>query len=167
MKKILLLLCVALALKACDTKAEEENSVADNTEEARALPAYALLQEVAPTLSDSVKQVLIIPVDVACPACRDKSIDFVKQYQPSTLLSILTSAGKKPMDKFLREKEVDTSRADIVIDSKNYCFLKDLVFMKPTIYYIESKRIVAKVELVPLNIDEELAKLLPLEIGVF
>ena len=161
MKKILLFLCVVLALQACDTKAEEENSVADDIEAMRVLPSYELLQGVAPTLSDSIKQVLIIPADVACPACRDKSIDFVKQHQSSTLLSILTSAGKKPMDKFLREKEVDTSRADIVIDSKNYCFLKDLVFMKPTIYYIENKCVVQKVELVPLNIDEELAKLRP------
>lgn len=103
--------------------------------------------------------ILIIPADVSCPACRDKSLDFIEKNEISYLYTIITSNDAVFVKKLINERNLKNKKR-LYIDTKNYCFLQDLAFMKPVIYKIENKKLVHKVELTPLNIDQELSKLL-------
>jgi hypothetical protein len=104
-------------------------------------------------------KVLIIPVDVSCPACRDKSLDFVAQNDASNLYTIITSNDAIIAKKLIKDKNLSNKKR-LYLDVKNYCFLQDLAFMKPVIYEFEGKKMVRKTELTPLNIDKELSKLI-------
>ena len=160
-KQTTLLILVLLTFLSCQSQNSSKETAALKQEiKEDTLDIVNKLKYFFP-ISDSLNAVLVVPIDVSCPSCRDKCISFISKNTVNNLKTILTSAsgdGAKKMKKMVLDNNL-TNNANIYQDDKNYCFLNDVAFVKPVIYWIENKKIIQTVELVPLNIEEELKKI--------
>ena len=159
----ILLLLIVLGFVSCQSQnsSEETGTSKENIIVSDTLQIIRKLTNFFP-ISDSLNAVLVVPVDVSCPACRDKCINFISKNSVKKLKTVLTSAnedGAKKMKKIVLDKHLE-NKSNIYQDDKNFCFLNDIAFVKPVIYWIENQKIIQMVELVPLNIDDELNKII-------
>jgi len=111
--------------------------------------------------SDSIA-FLILPIDAACPACRNKTIDSIianKDKLKNNHYIIISGAGIRKIESYFLERNHDLplSYDRILIDSLNRTFRDDLVLTKPTIYYSINQKVVKRITCVPRNIKKELA----------
>lgn len=112
-------------------------------------------------LNDSVS-LLILPIQAACPSCRNKIIDSIIRYKEhldkNHLIVISAKGGRKTINPFFydRGSSMPVSK-NIVIDSTNKCFELELFYDKPTMYYATRNVVYRKVSILPATIKAALA----------
>jgi hypothetical protein len=104
---------------------------------------------------------LILPVDAACPSCRNKTVDSISKYKltlSKNRFVIVSGTSPKIIRVAFEERQSNTpvDIPNIFIDSINKSFLNDLAFTRPMIYYSSNHRVYLKISCVPKNIKQEL-----------
>ena len=105
---------------------------------------------------------LVLPIQAACPSCRNKIIDSIIKYKQNLsddrLILISAKGGKKTINPFFTERgSLMPIENKIVIDSTNKGFDKELFYDKPVIYLVQNNRVYKKVSIIPATIQKELA----------
>jgi len=101
---------------------------------------------------------LVIPVDIGCETCIEKSIEFIKDKHPKKYKVILAGANQK-QNKIFFNKHGLSENDFLKLDEKHILFKNELIFTNPIIYQFKNKILKKKVELVPNNIHQELLNL--------
>lgn len=178
-KNILLLGAWGLVMTGCANSSEEKQSgkQTDSSEEnavnksktiidpAERKASFSKLAQLihknpADKLPDSVS-FLLIPIDAACNACRDKAVAATfrhKDFLRANQFIIISANGLKPIQAYFKEqnKIMPDSSNHIFYDSDNLAFMNDLIFTHPTMFYCYKGESYEKIVSFPLNIKENL-----------
>lgn len=142
-KKGLLCIFITLNVLGCGGKIEDLNT--------RKIEDYFyLLPE--ENLND-VQSLLVVPIDKGCSFCVSKVVEFSRVFNiPNSMRVILTSSDATLLNNFVVENSLQEKK-DILLDDKNYFFLNELIFLKPTFYHKSDEKWIPT-ELVPINVEE-------------
>lgn len=141
-----------------------ESCMSQSENQSTSINLVNLLKEYNTNLSlQHNHSIIIIPIDLTCQSCRDKCIDLIQKgkFTDTNIQIVLSSSNEKDMQIFLLNKAIKVNDyTNIILDTKNLAFANNLVFVSPMIYYLNKSTLVKKVELAPINIDNELDNLL-------
>lgn len=115
-----------------------------------------------PDLQDN-HVVMIMPIDLGCHSCIDKCVKLIQARKLEYINThiVFSCANEKDMQIFFHTKDIQVHKySNIILDTKNIAFINNLVFTSPIIYYLNKSTMVRKIELTPVNIDNELNNLI-------
>jgi hypothetical protein len=142
-KKGLLFVFLILVGLGCNRKIEDLNT--------RKIQDY-FNQLPEPNLN-GIQSLLIVPIDKGYGFCVSKVVEFSRVFDiPSTMRIVLTSADGTLLNNFVVENSLQEKKG-ILLDDKNYFFLNELIFLKPTFYHKSDEKWIPT-ELVPINVEE-------------
>lgn len=107
---------------------------------------------------NDVDTFLVIPVDIGCETCIEKSVQFIKDKHHKKYKVILAGANKK-QNKIFFSKHGLSENEFLKLDESHILFKNKLIFTNPVIYQFKNKKLKKKVELLPTNIQGELLNL--------
>lgn len=157
------LLPILIFIGACKTKSKVKNpnievitdtSVQDSL--FRQLSSLAGISIEKSQLGDSLA-FFVMPIEATCPSCRKKAVDSISKHQSHLdrrRFIILSGMGADIIFSYFTERghKLPVSTQNIVIDSTNEAFVRDLVYTTPVIFYSYNHRVYQKVYCVPNNI---------------
>ena len=106
---------------------------------------------------------LILPLDAACPACRDKTLDsiykFRKNVPPHHYIILSLDGGKKRLKQYFKNaghSKIPEIPGVLYIDSTIKAWSLGLYKDNPTLYYTANGRTYRKIEAWPHTVKEDL-----------
>jgi hypothetical protein len=102
---------------------------------------------------EDTEYLLVVPIDKGCGFCVSKVVEFARVFEiPENLRIVFSSGDKTVLNNFLTENSLKNKK-HVILDSKNYFFLNELIFLKPTIFQ-KSDNEWTPIELVPVNVED-------------
>jgi len=161
MKRITFFSLILICLFGCSSQQNKNKTLEDNLPAARQPNAFDSLQSVLqlPQLnrSDSVK-ILILPIDVSCPACRDKAIKSIADNSSrisDNRIVIIAGSGRKNINFFFKELDKELP-ANVLIDSSGKSINAQIATSNPVFIRTYDHRLLSRAESDPGTIKEYL-----------
>jgi hypothetical protein len=102
---------------------------------------------------------LIIPIDMTCESCRDKSIakvDSLKNQLAPNKFVIISASDPKEIKAYFKNSNIQITSRNVIIDTSNMALKSDLIYAQPTIYFSHLKSAYKKIKITPVNINKAL-----------
>ena len=163
--KYLLIIYATILLSACNSKVTlaPRDTIIQHTEQQVSL--YKRLTQIVPVIlpqEDSLS-FLILPLDAACPACRDKTLDsiykFRKNVPPNHFIILSLNGGKKRLKQYFKNaghSKIPEIPGVLFIDSTVKAWDLGLYKDNPTLYYTANGHTYRKIEAWPHTVKEDL-----------
>ncbi len=106
-----------------------------------------------------ISNCLILPVDIGCESCIEKTLSFITNNANKNNIFIITSQSSTLLKENLsnyKYKLNQFQKDNIAIDTSNSCFSLGLSDVTPRIYKLKDGKIISVDLLYAVNIDEDL-----------
>ncbi|UPK68071.1 hypothetical protein [Chitinophaga filiformis] len=167
--KLILLICILFAscirqqdYEKKDPRKKSTEAIGDQHQQDSLFKNIATLLDgkIKPDeIGDSIA-ILIIPIDAACDACRDKAIDSVLEHRSKFKkghFAIISANGLKTIKAYFTSRNMQDPTDDrIILDHQNVAFKEQLVYIRPTAYYCYDRKAYKRVTSNSITVKEDL-----------
>jgi hypothetical protein len=165
--RFIIYMSIAFQFAACEESDDKPNSVEFISDKSNQDSLFKdlinLMQNTIPDnqLHDSLA-FLILPLELSCPSCRDKTIDSIVKHQNNLAeghyIILSASEGIKNIRSYFvkRDKEMPVIKNQLIIDSVHVAYKHKLIKENPAVFYSKDKKVYKKVVTIPATIRDDL-----------